>query len=170
MLKYIKNSRLRSLASTNLLILAIRLVQFFFAGVVLGIMAYYIDTQRSDGEKASSPYVFSLVVVITALLTQIIYCFNYQHRLFFLWDIAIAIAILLSFFWFLNSAQQYLECGWSSFNPFGSDRCSQTRSVFVMQIILAILWFLTGAIQAYDVWRARRSLEGRAEHVLKEVI
>jgi hypothetical protein len=158
-----KIGKLRSLASTNLFILALRLIQFFFGGVVMGIMAYYIDIQLKAGLKAPSPYVFSLVVALSALFTQIIYCFSFEMKKAFVWDVAVGIGFLLSFFWFLNFAGGYLSCGWSSFNPFGSDRCAQTRSVFILQIILAILWFLTGLLQAIDFIRARRYVAAKVE-------
>lgn len=158
-----KVTRLTALASTNLFVLAIRLVQFFFSGVVLGVMAYYIELQRDAGETPESPFIFTLAVSVFAILTQFIYCFSYQHRLYFLWDICIAIAILLSFFWLLNAVDDSLTCGWSSFNPFGSDRCAQTRSILIIQIVLAILWAITGLIQAYDVWRGKRILATKAE-------
>lgn len=158
-----KIGKLRALASTNLFILATRLVQFFFAGVVMGIMAYYIDQQRKEGLKASSPYVFSLFVTITAMLTQIIYCFNIQGNLFYLWDGALGVAFLLSFFWYLNFAGGYLTCKWTAFNPFGSDRCGQIRAVFIIQIILAILWFFTGTLQAIALFRSRRYVAAKAE-------
>lgn len=145
--------RLSELASTNLFVLALRLIQFFFSGVVLGIMAYYIDLQRKQGRSASSPFVFSLVVAIISMATQFLYCFSYEHNFFWLWDEGNAIAWLLAFFWLLNFVGGSLPCGWSSFNPFGSDRCAQTRSVLVIQIIMAVSWVVTGAFSAFKVWK-----------------
>lgn len=158
-----KITKLTALASTNLFVLALRLVQFFFSGVVLGIMAYYINTQIQDGDSASSPYVFTLVVSAFAMLTQFMYCFSYQHRLFFLWDIFLAVFWILSFFWLLNYVNPNLTCKWGSFNPFGSDRCAQTRSVLVLQIVQTALWALSGAIQAYDVFRGKRYIATKVE-------
>lgn len=158
-----KVTHLTSLASTNLFVLALRLVQFFFSGVVLGVMAYYISTQLSAGQDASSPFIFVLAVACFSMATQFAYCFSYQHKLFFLWDFFIAIFWILSFFWLLNSVSPSLTCGWGAFNPFGSDRCSQTRSVLVIQIILTVLWAVSGAIQAYDVWRGKRIIATKIE-------
>lgn len=150
-----KFSQLSALASTNLFVLALRLVQFFFSGVVLGVLAYYIDIQRSNHEKSSSPYVFSLVVATISMLTQFLYCFTYEHQLYFLWDLCNAVGWLLAFFWLLDFVGDGLTCGWGAFNPFGGDRCSQTRSVLVMQIIVAVMWFVTSGVQAYKVWKHR---------------
>ncbi|CAN6645834.1 hypothetical protein TRVA0_021S01244 [Trichomonascus vanleenenianus] len=148
-------AKLKSLATTNLAVLCLRLVQFFFAGVEVGIMGYYIKLQLSNGDKASSPYIFVLVVGVFTMLTQFIYCFNYYHRMTFLWDAAVATGWLLSFFWLLNYVSP-LACGWSSFNPFGSDKCGQTRSVLTMEIILAVLWFFTAFLGLLDLFKARR--------------
>ena len=160
-----KVTRLTSLASTNLFVLALRLVQFFFSGVVLGVMAYYINMQIKavPAEKASSPFIFVLVVATFSMMTQFMYCFSYQHRLFFLWDAALSVGWILSFFWLLNFVSSSLDYGWGAFNPFGSDRCSQTRSVLVIQIILCVLWAVTAAIQAYDVWRGKRVIATKIE-------
>lgn len=158
-----KVTRLTSLASTNLFVLAIRLVQFFFSGVVLGVMAYYINLQLTSGYKASSPYIFVLVVAAFAMLTQFAYCFSYNHNLFFLWDWFLAVFWILSFFWLLNFVSDDLYCGWSSFNPFGGDRCAQTRSVLIIQIIETILWAITGAIQLYDTRRHRHEIAAKIE-------
>lgn len=148
-------SSLSALASANLFVVAIRLVQFFFTGVVLGIMAYYIHLELSLKESASSPFCFTLVVAIVSMITQFAYCVWAEHRLLWLWDVCNGIGWLLSFFWLLNFVGSELTCSWKAFNPFGSDRCAQTRSVLVIQIIVAILWFLTGACQLYRVWRRR---------------
>lgn len=158
-----KVTRLTSLASTNLFVLAIRLVQFFFSGVVLGVMSYYINLQLTSGYKASSPFIFVLVVAAFAIFTQFGYCFSYNHRLFFLWDLFLAVFWILSFFWLLNSVSNDLYCGWGSFNPFGGDRCAQTRSVLIIQIVQTILWAITGFIQAYDTWRHPHEIAAKIE-------
>lgn len=158
-----KFTKLTSLASTNLFVLAIRLVQIFFEGVVLGVIADYISIQLSEGLSASSPYVFTVVVSCFSILTQFAYCFSYQHKLFFMWDAVIAVFWIMSFFWLLNMVGDYLSCGWSSFNPFGADRCSQTRSVLIIQIVLTILWAITSAIQGFDVWRGKRIIAAKIE-------
>lgn len=148
--------RLKSLATANLFILAIRLVQVFFAGCVTGIMAYYIKLNTGSGEKAPSPFVFSLVVAVSAIVTQLIYCFSFYHRLTFLWDAAVGCGFIISMFWNLNYVSP-LSCKWGAFNPFGTDRCAQTRSVLVMQIILAIMWFITSFIGAFQLWRLSKA-------------
>lgn len=158
-----KVTKLTALASTNLFVLAIRLVQFFFAGVVLGVMAYYIDTQLAAKTDASSPYIFALVVAAFSMFTQFAYCFSYQHKLFFLWDLFIGVFWILSFFWLLNFVSGSLTCGWGAFNPFGADKCAQTRAVLVIQIILTVLWIATAAIQAFDVWRNKRVIATKIE-------
>lgn len=151
-----KVTYLTALASTNLFVLAIRLVQFFFSGVVLGVIASYIDLQLKAGDDASSPYIFILTVAAISMATQFGYCFSYQHKLFFLWDLFLAVFWILSFFWLLNFVSGSLTCSWTAFNPFGSDKCAQTRSVLVIQIVLTLLWTITGLIQAYDVHRGKR--------------
>lgn len=148
----------RSLATTNLFVLAIRLVQVFFAGVILGIMAYYISLLSKDKAYIPSSFTFSLVVPVFAIVTQFVYCFKFDHYLYFIWDLAIGLGFLISFFWLHDYVRDQLTCGWGSFNPFGSDRCAQTRSVFVMQIILAVLWAATSVLQAFAVWRAKRQI------------
>ncbi|VVT51597.1 uncharacterized protein SAPINGB_P003149 [Magnusiomyces paraingens] len=149
---------IRSLATINLFVLAIRLVQIFFAGVILGIMAYYLNILHNDKTHIPSSFIFALVVPVFAILTQFIYCFRFEHHLYFLWDLAIGLGFLISFFWFHDTVSDQLSCGWGAFNPFGSDRCAQTRSVFVMEIILTVLWIATAAIQAFGIWRTKRQI------------
>lgn len=151
-------ARLKSFATTNLAILALRLIQFFFAGVEVGVVAYWIKTQRDNGMDASSPYVFTLVVGVGTIVTQFIYCFNTTHRLLFLWDVCIGVAWILAFFWMLNFVSP-LSCAWSAFNPFGADHCGQVRAELVLQIVLCVLWFLTGLIGFVSLFRRPRATE-----------
>ena len=147
---------MKSLATTNLAILSLRLIQFFFAGVVVGIMGFFIKQQIIVGLLASSPYIFVLVVGVVTMLTQFIYCFSVRLLLAFAWDGALATGWLISFFWLLNFVQP-LPCGWNAFNPFGSSQCGQTRSVLVIQIVLAILWYLTAVVGLFDYVKASRA-------------
>lgn len=147
--------KFKSLASTNLAVLALRLVQFFFAGMEVGLMGYFIKDQTSAGKSASSPYCFVTVVGVITMLTQFIYCFNIYHVHLFLWDACLATAWLLSFFWLLN-AESPISCSWSAFNPFGSDHCGQIRAVLVIQIVLAVLWYLTALLGLWTLIKARR--------------
>lgn len=146
---------IRTLATTNLIILILRLVQVFFAGIVLGIMANFIKDQKNNGDSASSPYVFDLVVATASILTQIIYCFNFYHRLVCLWDICLAVGWLLSMFWLLNK-ENPISCSWSAFNPFGTNSCGQIRGVLISQIVEAVVWFITGAVGVIAIIRANR--------------
>jgi hypothetical protein len=148
-------ARLRSLATTNLAVLVLRLIQFFFAGMEVGIIAYWIKTQRANGLDASSPYVFTLVVGVGTMLTQFLYCFDRTHRLLCLWDVCIGVAWILSFFWLLNFVSP-LSCAWSAFNPFGTDHCGQVRAVLVIQIVLCVLWLLTALIGLVGLFRGPR--------------
>lgn len=138
-------AKLRSLATVNLAILAIRLIQFFFAGMILGLMGYFIHQELKAGKSATSPYCFVLVVAIVTIITHFVYCFSFYHKLTFLWDLALATGWLISFFWVLNYVQP-LPCTWSAFNPFGSDHCAQVRAVLIIQIVISVLWYITGAI------------------------
>lgn len=149
---------IRSLATINLFVLAIRLVQVFFAGCVLGIMAYYISLLNQQSAHVPYSFTFALVVPCFAILTQFIYCFRFNHKLYFIWDFCIGIGFLLSFFWFFDGVRGSLSCSWGAFNPFGTDRCAQTRSVFVMQIILTVLWMVTSIITVFADWRSKRKL------------
>lgn len=148
-------AKLRSLATVNLAVLAIRLIQFFFAGMELGLMAYFIQQELSVGDEASSPYCFVLVIAVVNIITHFIYCFSFYHKLTFLWDLAIATGWLISFFWMLNYVQP-LSCGWSAFNPFGDDHCSQQRAVLVIQIVISVLWYLTGLIGLVELIKYNR--------------
>lgn len=148
---------IRSLATVNLFVLSIRLVQIFFEGVVLGIMAYYIQLLNDANSSIPSSFTFLLVACVFAIITQFIYCFKYTHNLYFLWDFAIALGFLIGFFWLYDYVKDTLPCGWGAFNPFGSDRCAQTRSVLVICIILACLWLGTSIINAFSVWKKKRN-------------
>lgn len=148
----------RRLTTVNLFVFVIRLVQSFFAGVVTGIMAYYIHLLKLAHQTVPAHFIFALVVPVFALTTQIIYCLEYEHNLYFLWDLCTAIGFLLSFFWFYDGVRSTLTCGWGAFNPFGADRCAQTRSVLVMQIILASLWLCTALMGAYSRIRNKKEL------------
>jgi hypothetical protein len=148
-------AKLRSLATVNLAILAIRLIQFFFAGMVMGLMAFFIQQEIKAGQDASSPYCFVLVVAVVTIITHFIYCFSFYHKLTFLWDLALATGWLISFFWVLNFVQP-LPCSWSAFNPFGEDHCSQQRAVLVIQIVISVLWYITGAIGLTSLIRINR--------------
>lgn len=146
------------LATTNIFVLAIRLVQIFFSGCILGIMAYYISQQNSRKEKVPRSFVFSLIVPIFSILTQFNYILDYNYYLFFLWDFAISMGYLISFFWLFDKVEDYLPCKWGAFNPFGTDRCAQTRSVLVMQIIETVLWFTTAVFAAFQVYRTKKTM------------
>lgn len=155
----------RRLTTVNLFIFAIRLVQVFFEGVIVGILSYYVTLFRQSGQHVPSHFTFSLVVGVFAILTQVIYCFNYEHKLYFLWDLGTCVGFVVSFFWFYDGVEGSLTCKWGAFNPFGADRCAQTRSVFVMQIILASLWFFTALMGGYANWRARKELVAKVDVV-----
>lgn len=150
---------IKSLATVNLFVLAVRLVQLFFAGVILGIMAYFINLENQAKSRVTRSFIFSLVTPIFSIITQFNYLIDYDYFLFFVWDFAICLGYLISFFWLYDTVQDYLTCKWGSFNPFGNDRCAQVRSVMVMQIIESVLWLTTSVIAGYDVWRAKRLIK-----------
>jgi hypothetical protein len=137
--------KVKSLATTNLLILIFRLVQFFFAGVVCGIVAWYIHQQTTPTGSASSPYVFSIIVAIATILTQFIYCIDFSHRLVFLWDLVLGYTWIMAFVWLLDSSRP-LPCGWSAFDPFGNAGCGKIRGVLIFQIVLACMWIITAIV------------------------
>lgn len=156
---------IRKLTTVNLFIFAIRLVQIFFEGVVVGILSYYSNLFRISQSKVPSHFIFALVVSVFAILTQFIYCFNYEHKLYFLWDLCVAVGFVVSFFWLYDGVESSLTCKWGAFNPFGSDRCAQTRSVFVMEIILAVLWLVTAVVGGFANWRAKKELVAKIDVV-----
>lgn len=147
-----------SFTTSNAFILLIRFVQLFFGGVILGIMAYYINLQRLAHQRVLRAYTFALTSAVMALATQLLYCIDYEHTLFFVWDLAVGLGYLIAMFWLLDTTEPYLWCKWSSFNPFGADRCAQTRSVLVMQIIETCLWCATAAFGFYKVYQTKREL------------
>ncbi|VVT50634.1 uncharacterized protein SAPINGB_P002829 [Magnusiomyces paraingens] len=154
----LKIRRVESLATSNILLILVRFSQIFFAGVILGIMASYIKTQRKAHETVYRSYVFALCVPVFSLTTQIIYCLEYERILYFLWDFAIGLGYLVSMFWLYDKVEDYLICRWGSFNPFGSDWCPQTRSVIVAQIIQASLWAATAAYGFYGVYKTKKDI------------
>lgn len=158
-------AKLKSLASTNLFILALRLVQFFFAGMEVGLMGFYIKSEIDVGESASSPFVFVLVIGVVVMMTQFAYCFTFTHPHLYFWDMALATAWIVSFFWLLNFEQPTLNCSWSAFNPFGADHCGQTRAVLIIQIVLGCLWYLTAGIGLFTLFQNSRARKGGEEDV-----
>lgn len=148
-----KPGLVQSLASTNLAVLMLRLMQFFFAGVVTGIMAYFIKTQKNAGTSPANSYTFSLVVGVTTMFTQFLYCANLQLLVLFFWDAAIATGWILAMFW-LRDYESPLPCAWSAFNPFGSSHCGQVRAVMAFQIVSGCLWYLSAAVGAFNWYSA----------------
>lgn len=156
---------IRKITTVNLFIFVVRLVQIFFEGVTVGILAYFIQLFHQNNQRVPSHFVFSLVAGVFAILTQIIYCFRYEHKLYFLWDLGVAVGFVVSFFWFYDGVGGQLTCKWGSFNPFTADRCVQTRSVFIMQIILAVLWLFTSLMGALANWRSKKELIAKVDVV-----
>lgn len=147
--------KLKSLATTNLAVLCLRLVQFFFAGMEVGLMGYFIKNQLEDGKDASSPCVFILVVGVFTMITQFTYCFAFYHSYVWLWDAAIATGWLISFFWYYNFVKP-IDCEWKAFNPFGADHCGQIRAVLVIQLVIACLWYLTAALGLWTLFKNKK--------------
>lgn len=162
-----KPGMMQSLASTNLAVLMLRLMQFFFAGMITGIMAYFIKNQHKAGMTASSPYVFVLVVGVTTMFTQFVYCISLQILVLFFWDAAIATGWIVSMFWLLNF-ENPMPCGWNAFNPFGSSQCGQIRAVLAFQIVSACLWYLSALVGAYNWYSAGQAAKKAAAEKKKK--
>lgn len=156
--------KLKSLATTNLAVLCLRLVQFFFAGMEVGLMGYFIKNQLAEDKDPSSPYVFVLVVGVFTMITQFVYCFAFYHSYVWLWDVAVGTGWIISFFWLLNAANP-IPCDWSAFNPFGSSHCGQVRAVLVIQIVLACLWYLTAACGLWTLFKNKKKLRAMGGEV-----
>lgn len=154
-------AKFKSLTNINLLILAIRLVQFFFAGMEVGLMGYYIKQELDGGDEASSPFCFMLVVGVMTMIMQFVYCFEFYLEHMFLLDLTVATFWIISFFWMLNYLNP-LPCGWGAFNPFGSNHCGQSRAVLIIAIVLSVMWYGTAAMGVFNFFKRKKKTR-RAE-------
>ncbi len=144
----------KKFTTVNLYVLFIRFLEFFFAGLILGICAYHIRTANVFKRRVTSALVFSLWMGIMCICTLFYYCLDASTGLLhlFWWDLIIAITWMIAYFWFWDLANP-LTCKRTTANPFSGNSCQRNQAILVFEIVSIILWLATAAIGLYYLYK-----------------
>ncbi len=155
MVSLVLSMNVKKHTSVNIYVLFLRFIQFFFAGMIIGVCAYYIKVCRKYHQSIPMGVNFALVIGVIAIVTLFAYLFvniRKMHSLFF-WDIAMFVFWLLSFFWLKDKLHPVMKCSWKHANPFTGNNCQQFQAVLVFEIVCCALWGLT-AISGFLMFRS----------------
>lgn len=142
----------------NLYVLSIRFLEFFFAGLIMGLCCYHIQTARAFHRRVLGGIIFLLILSIFSILTLFAYCFNIFRKLLWLfwWDFALFLVWIIAYFWFWDVVSP-LTCHRRNANPFAGNSCQRNQSILIFSVVEGCLWLLTALIGLYELYKAYKA-------------
>ncbi|KAF2031688.1 hypothetical protein EK21DRAFT_62653 [Setomelanomma holmii] len=148
---------------SRLISLILRIAQFVFAAIVLGLTAYFLYQRNRYGVGPFGRLVFSVIWSSLSIIFAIIWAIptsssmtGYVSDLIFTGGWAAVFGLLVSWF---NGANCGSAWNWSGFSLSRSNQCGQWRAAQAFSFLSLVFWFASFILGLITVHRLSRRAE-----------
>ncbi|KAL6705420.1 hypothetical protein ACN47E_007069 [Coniothyrium glycines] len=152
--------------------LILRVGQFIFAAIVLGLTAYFLYERTRYGVGPFARIVYSVIWASLSIIFAIIWAIptsssmtGYASDLIFTAGWAAVFALLVRWF---NGAGCGSAWNWSGFSLSRDNYCGQWRAAQAFSFLSMVFWFATfilGVLTVHRLNRRATAIGGRHSHV-----
>ncbi|KAF2729488.1 hypothetical protein EJ04DRAFT_580621 [Polyplosphaeria fusca] len=152
---------------SRLLSLILRIAQFVFSAIVLGLTAYFLHARRHHGTGPLGRTIYALVLSIISVIASLIWMIPFKSTMLgygsdFFFSAAWFAAFGVMVRWINRN-----NCGaiwnWSGITVRGN-YCDQWRAAQAFSFLTAIVWFATFVLGVITYHRLSKRVEGRHRH------
>jgi hypothetical protein len=148
---------------SRLLSVLIRVGEIAFAAVVAGTIGSYLHQLSGVHGWDQGRWIYVEVIAGLSILLGLLWLLPFAHT-FFVWPLEIIISLAwFAAFGLLVNGIDNLACGsiWSWGNITDDTDCGRWKAAEAFSFLSAILWFVSGLLGLWFVWRMDRATNRR---------